>query len=442
MSSSRRKDVLDRLRQFESPNVTFLPEEGSWPIVWERAKGMKVWDLDGKEYLDFTAAFGVAAAGHAPPPVVRAGKNQMGRLLHAMGDVHPHSLKATLAQKLSELTFERWSEGNATSEGMTRGKVVFCNSGFETVEVALKSACQATGRNRILSFHGAYHGLGYGALMATHRSHFRGQFGGQLAGLGDSVPFPASGENLTSIEESITRILERGETGALLVEPIQGRGGINLPPEGFLAMLRQLCNRYGTMLIFDEIYTGFGRTGYWFACEAESVIPDFICLGKALTGGFPLSALVGRADLMDQAWPKSEGEAIHTSTYLGHPVGCAMALAQLELIESRKLIDRSARSGKLLKRLLERAFDNLHPEVAVRGQGLMVGVELRTSTGAPDTRLSLGMIESILDKGYLLLPDGEHGNVIGMTPPLIVSGSQIRAFVDCFHRVYKEMKDT
>jgi 4-aminobutyrate aminotransferase-like enzyme len=435
MTVSRREDILDRLRQFESPNVTYLPEEGQWPIVWERAKGMKVWDVDGKEYLDFTAAFGVTAAGHAPPSVVRAGKHQMGKLLHAMGDVHPHALKAALAQKLSELTFGRWNHEIA------RGKVVFCNSGFETIEVALKSACQATGRNRILSFEGAYHGLGYGALLATHRSHFRGEFGAQLAEIGDSVPFPGTESDLAAIRESLTTILKRGQTGALLVEPIQGRGGINLPPAGFLPMLRNLCDEYGTMLIFDEIYTGFGRTGHWFACESESVVPDFICLGKALTGGFPLSALVGRADLMDRAWPKSSGEAIHTSTYLGHPVGCAMALAQLDLIESRNLVDRSARVGKSLKRLLEKVFGDRHPEVAVRGRGLMIGVELRDAEGMPDTHLSLGIIEALLDSGYILLPDGEFGNVVGITPSLIVSSSQIKAFVSCFQGLYQKIRN-
>ena len=433
MIVSRREDILDRLRQFESPNVTYLPEEGQWPIVWERAKGMKVWDVDGKEYLDFTAAFGVTAAGHAPPSVVRAGKNQMGRLLHAMGDVHPHALKASLAQKLSELTFGRWKHE------IGHGKTVFCNSGFETIEVALKSACQATGRNRILSFEGAYHGLGYGALLATHRSHFRGKFGAQLAAIGDSVPFPDAAEDLAAIRETLITILDQRQTGALLVEPIQGRGGINLPPAGFLPMLRDLCDEYGTMLIFDEIYTGFGRTGHWFACESESVVPDFICLGKALTGGFPLSALVGRADLMDRAWPKSSGEAIHTSTYLGHPVGCAMALAQLELIESRKLVERSARVGKALKQLLERVFVDRHPEVAVRGRGLMIGVELRDANGEPNTRLSLAIIEALLDRGYILLPDGEHGNVVGITPPLIVSSGQIKAFVSCFIGLYQEI---
>jgi 4-aminobutyrate aminotransferase-like enzyme len=435
MTHSRREDILDRLRQFESPNVTYLPKEGQWPIVWERAKGMKVWDVDGKEYLDFTAAFGVAAAGHAPPSVVRAGKNQMGKLLHAMGDVHPHALKASLAEKLSDLTFGRWNHE------IGRGKVVFCNSGFETVEVALKSACQATGRRRILSFEGAYHGLGYGALLATHRSHFRGKFGEQLPEIGDSVAFPDAESDVVEIRESLTRILERRQTGVILVEPIQGRGGINLPPAGFLPMLRELCDEYGAMLIFDEIYTGFGRTGYWFACESESVVPDFICLGKALTGGFPLSALIGRADLMDRAWPKSSGEAIHTSTYLGHPVGCAMALAQLDLIESRNLVDRSARVGKSLKRLLERAFGDSQRKVEVRGRGLMIGVELRDASGEPNTKLSLSIIEALLDSGYVLLPDGEFGNVVGITPPLIVSSSQIKAFVNCFQSLYQKMRN-
>ena len=170
------QQVIEQLRRFESRNVTFLEPDGSWPIVWDRAAGTQVWDLEGKEYLDLTAAFGVAAAGHANPRVVAAGQAQMGRLLHAMGDVHPHALKAQLAARFSQLTFGRWNQ--------TEGKTVFCNSGFEAVEVALKTALLATGRRRILSFAGGYHGLGYGALNATDRGLFREPFLSQLGDFG------------------------------------------------------------------------------------------------------------------------------------------------------------------------------------------------------------------------------------------------------------------
>lgn len=437
---TRTTAVLDTLREFESPNITFLPEQGNWPIVWERAKGMNVWDVEGKEYLDFTAAFGVAAAGHAATPVVRAGQRQMGQLLHAMGDVHPHALKAQLAKRLSDLTFKRWDAdyGGDASETGGAGKVVFCNSGFEAVEVALKTACQATGRNRIVSFESAYHGLGYGALVATDREHFRGRFGAQLAAFGDVAPFPVTSSELESLDATLTELLKGGEVGALLVEPIQARGGIRVPPPEFLTLLRDHCDRSGALLVLDEIYTGFGRTGAWFACEHDGIVPDLICLGKALTGGFPLSAMVGRAEIMDAAWPRSTGEAIHTSTYLGHPVGCAMALAQLDLIESKRLVELSARMGIYFIAAWKRRVGDDRERATLRGHGLMQGIELTTTDGKPATDQCLRLIETLLTDGFILLPDGESANVVGVTPPLIVTRKQIDAFLDRFFQRYRE----
>src|SRR5213078_150631 len=163
-----KRGVFDLLRRYESRNVTFIEPDGSWPIIWKRARGGHVWDDGGKKYLDLTAAFGVAAAGHANPRVVKAGQRQMAKLLHAMGDVHPHALKAHLARELSRLTFERWSRITHHASRIT-DQTIFCNSGFEAVEAALKTAMLATGRRGIIAFEGAYHGLGYGALNATHR---------------------------------------------------------------------------------------------------------------------------------------------------------------------------------------------------------------------------------------------------------------------------------
>jgi len=347
---SKTSQTLQLLRDYESRNVLFTESDGSWPIVWERAKGVHVWDAEGKKYLDLTAAFGVAAAGHANSNVVKAGQTQMAKLLHAMGDVHPHALKAQLTRELSRITYERWAKTNRKSEIGNRksGKVIFSNSGFEAVESALKTAMLAAGKRGVIAFEGAYHGLGYGALNATHREHFRSPFRSQLREFGSFVKFPAKPEQLAKIEKEIRRIFRRKKIGAILVEPIQARGGINIPPPEFLPLLRKLCDEFGALLILDEIYTGFGRTGKWFACEHSGVVPDVICLGKALTGGFPLSACVGRADLMDAAWPASTGEAIHTSTFLGHPVGCAMALAQISEIRRLKLCERSATLGKCL----------------------------------------------------------------------------------------------
>jgi 4-aminobutyrate aminotransferase-like enzyme len=425
---SATQKILQQLGDYESRNVTFVEADGSWPIVWKRANGVHVWDAEGKKYLDLTAAFGVAAAGHANARVVKAGQRQMGKLLHAMGDVHPHALKAQLARALSRITFERWhqTKRQATSDKRQRGKVIFSNSGFEAVESALKTALLATGKPGIIAFAGGYHGLGYGTLNATHREHFRRPFGAQLGEFGSFVTFPGRRDQLPEIEKDIRRLFRRKKIGAILVEPVQARGGINVPPPEFLPRLRKLCDEFGALLILDEIYTGFGRTGHWFACEPSGAVPDLICLGKALTGGFPLSACVGRAELMDAAWPVSNGEAIHTSTFLGHPVGCAMALAQLKEIQKRHLPERAAALGEFLLAELA-AIKNLKlkTKTSVRGRGLMVGVELTWPDGRPATELALKTIKSLLHRGYIFLPEGEHGNVISFTPPLTLSRAQL-----------------
>lgn len=412
--------VLALLARYESRNVTFRDPDGTWPIVWERAQGSHVWDVAGRKYLDLTAAFGVAAAGHANPAVVRAGQRQMGRLLHAMGDVHPHARKAELARELSRLTFERWARRGIA------GKVIFGNSGFEAVEAALKTARLATGRKQIIAFRGGYHGLGYGALNATQREHFREPFRNQLGEFGLFAGFPVDNKSLREVRRELGQLFQQHKIGAVLVEPIQARGGINIPPIGFLPLLRKLCGQHGALLIVDEIYTGFGRTGKWFAVEHTGVVPDLICLGKALTGGFPLSACVGRADLMDAAWPASQGEAIHTSTFLGHPVGCAMALAQLKEIQKRKLPSAAKATGQWLLRQLS----DLKPPAQrwrfeARGLGLMAGLEIRHADGKPATRECLTIIKRLLRRGFVLLPEGEHANVISFTPPLIITREQL-----------------
>ncbi len=451
-SGNKTRQTLELLRAYESRNVTFVKADGSWPMVWQRAKGVHVWDAEGKKYLDLTAAFGVAAAGHANPAVVRAGQRQMSLLLHAMGDVHPHLLKARLARELSRVTFERWT-------GKARGKIIFCNSGFEAVEAALKTALLGTGKPGVIAFEGAYHGLGYGALNTTHRAHFRGPFRSQLRQFGHFVTFPRSTgprpgplkpagaecapRDFVALERQIRSLFRKERIGAVLVEPIQVRGGINIPPPGFLPLMRELCTEHAAVLILDEIYTGFGRTGRWFACEHERVVPDLICLGKALTGGFPLSACVGGAELMDQAWPPATGEAIHTSTYLGHPVGCAMALAQIRELGEKQLVARSARLGAhLLTALQTLQLGNRDLRWSVRGLGLLAGFELRHANGTPATVTALRVIQSMLDRGFILLPEGEHANVISFTPPLTISSGQLDGAVAALAELLDDLRFT
>jgi 4-aminobutyrate aminotransferase-like enzyme len=441
--------ILDELRKYESPNITYLVPDGSWPIVWDRARGSHVRDHDGRKYLDLTAAFGVAAAGHANPRVVAAGRKQMSRLLHAMGDVHPHALKADLLRLLSQITFERWTK----SGDRWRAKTILCNSGFEAVEAALKTARLATRRAGVIAFQGAYHGLGYGALNATHRPHFRSPFLNQLRQFGHFLPFPPGPTEclsracapprvrvytLKQVESALDQAFFRISPGAVLVEPVQVRGGINVPDPDFLPLLRRKCDENDALLIFDEIYTGFGRTGAWFACEHWNVTPDLICLGKALTGGFPLSACVGRSDLMDRAWPPSEGEAIHTSTFLGHPVGCAMALAQINEIRQERLVERSRQTGRYLLELLKQLEIPPHLQVSLKAMGLLVGLELCDPNGAPATRLALAIVHRLLHRGYIVLPEGEHSNIIGITPPLTIPRPQLSGFVRALQQVLHE----
>lgn len=423
--------TIGQLRRYESRNVTFIEPDGSWPIVWERAKGMRVWDDAGREYLDFTAAFAVAAAGHANPRIVAAGQRQMARLLHAMGDIHPHALKAELARELSRITFQRLAKRT--------GKTIFCSSGFEAVEAALKTAHLATGRTRIIAFEDAYHGLGYGALNATWRSDFRSPFRRQIGGFASFLPFPRAQADLAKLEPRLAAVLRKHKVGAILVEPIQGRGGTNIPPPGFLKLLRNACNKHGALLICDEVYTGFGRTGRWFASEHFSVTPDILCLGKALTGGFPLSACVGSASVMDRAWPQSAGEAIHTSTFLGHPVGCAMALASLRELDSRNLPKRSAEMGRLFLDELRRLAKRLgQARCQARGLGLMVALELFHDDGAPAADIALAATRRLLDDGFILLPEGDPANILSFTPPLTVGKSHITKLIRSLGQALEE----
>ncbi len=376
-----------QLRRYESRNITFVSDH--WPIFWQRASGANGWDVDGNRYIDLTAAFGVASVGHGNPRVVAALKAQAGKLLHAMGDVHPNELKLELARELVSLTFSRWDRSEA--------RVVFANSGAEAVEAALKTAAIHTKRSGVIAFEGAYHGLTYGALDTTWRAQFRSPFSEQLGHFTAHVPFGRV-PNVANIENF----------GAVIVEPIQGRGGIVVPPDDFLPKLRTFCDDHELVLIVDEIYSGFCRTGRWFACEHWGVTPDVVCVGKAMAGGFPISACIGRADVMD-SWPESQGEAIHTSTFLGNPLGCAAALGSIREMKRIKLAERSRELGKWLATRLEKIGK-------VRGKGLMLGLEVGNA---------VPLVEKLLQRGILALPEGDHNEILGLTPPLVITERQL-----------------
>lgn len=233
---------------------------------------------------------------------------------------------------------------------------------------------------------------------------------------------------------ALDAIPDRAMIGAVLVEPIQARGGIRVPAPGFLTLLRQWCDRHGVLLVLDEIYTGFGRTGNWFACEQEQVTPDLVCLGKAMTGGFPMGACVGSSGLMDAAWPASDGEAIHTSTFLGHPVGCAMALAQMEELESGGLIARAGVEGRWLRTELESLCASI-PQLRLRplGRGLMAGIEVRRRDGRTAGDVVIRVMQRLLKEGYIVLPEGGEAEVLSLTPPLTIRRRDLARAIEAIH---------
>ncbi|HEX4086758.1 MAG TPA: aspartate aminotransferase family protein [Chthoniobacteraceae bacterium] len=426
--------LAERLRQHESRNVTYMAE--GWPVFWERAEGTNVWDADGNRYLDLTSAFGVAGLGHGNPEIIAALKEQAERLIHAMGDVHPTPQKAALCERLSALTFERW--------GLGPGKVILGNSGSDAVEAALKTSLLHSGKPGVIAFTGAYHGLGMGSVAAAGLPFFRDPFRPQLKDFTTWVPYPhcyrcpfgvrenfrlegepfpnCSSACLAEIQEQISRAIAQRDIGCILVEPVQGRGGMIPPPRDFLPMLRRICDEEKILLIADEIFTGFNRTGKLFACEHFDVAPDLVCLGKGLASGFPISACVGRADIMD-AWPPSNGEAIHTSTFLGNPLGCAMALASMEMHAkpetAREVCERGGRLRGALEAIRSTRIGN------IRGAGLMLGMEIVRPSGEADTEFAIGLIQRALADGIILLADGPESNVLSFTPPFGIDDGEI-----------------
>lgn len=415
------------LKKYESRNVTYTADD--WPVFWQSAEGVNVWDADGNRFLDLTAAFGVAGLGHGWP--AQAMRDQSKQLIHGMGDVHPTRLKVDVCRQLSALTFERWQkQGKQSNSDEHSAKTILSNSGFEAVESALKTALMITGKAGIISFNNSYHGMGYGALLGSGFEKFRQPFEAQLATLRELLDFPGHIADMDRLEQQLAAI-DSAKIGALLVEPIQGRGGKVVPPDGFLARLREWCDVHHVILIFDEIFTGFNRTGKMFACEWQAVVPDLVCVGKSMSGGYPISACVGKSHLMD-AWPESQGEALHTSTFLGNPVGCAMAVVSMERHLEVQETSHVQQQGQKFKKLLSRLRSPWIHEV--RGQGLMLGVELRypcgEKRGQPAGQLAGQLLSQMLQCGIIMLADGPEGNVLAFTPPFDISEQEMSFVID------------
>jgi len=390
------------------------------PIVWARARGTNVLDVDGNRYIDLTGGFGVALLGHGHPEVVAAVQAQAGTMLHALGDVYPSAQKILLESRLAALV--PWE-----------ARVILGLSGADAIEAALKTAMLATGRPGVLAFEGSYHGLSYGALAACgYKLSFRAPFAEQLNPAVRFAPYPSAGGVERSLDAA-RAVLAEGRAGAVLIEPTLGRGGVEPAAEGVLAALAALAREHGALFIVDEIYTGLGRTGSWFQSEAMGCEPDIVVIGKALGGGLPVSAAILREGVA-RPWGTSVGEAIHTSTFLGNPLACAAALASLEVLQRRETAAMISRCAASLERTLRASLQR--PSLGVRRltfAGMLVGVTIEGGL-----RRALAVCRRMLERGYVLLTGGVDGDVLTLTPPACMTDEQIDGFAKALAEVLSE----
>ncbi len=434
--------LTEALKRFECPQVTYAGDP--YPVFLKKATACNVTDVDGNCFLDLTSCFGVMSLGHNPKSVALAIRQQASQMIHGLGDIHPNEVKVLLAKVLSEIT-----PGNLN-------QTIFSSTGAEAVESALKTAMMYTKKPGVIAFTGAYHGLTYGALNVTHRDDFRKPFMKQIGGFGSFAPFPDArrdGNKATALAikavESIIRKARRSKIpiGAIIVEPLQGRGGIMVPPSDFLPTLRALCDETGTLLIADEVFTGFGRTGTLFAVEKNAVVPDILCLGKGMASGFPISACIASTKVM-HAWGPSTGDAIHTSTFLGHPLGCAVALAVIKEISEKRYVERSKTLGDFFRKELWK-LKAKYPFISdIRGSGLMIGIELeeppsayssRKQKPAPATEKAKIFVAEALRAGVILITSGPSHNVLSITPPFVISEKEIDFCVKLFDKIFQKL---
>jgi 4-aminobutyrate aminotransferase len=402
-----------------------------WPnLPADRAEGAYVYGRDGTPYLDFLAGFGASNTGHNHPRVVEAARTAMEQMVHAPIGVIAHEPLLRLARELGEIT-----PGDADM-------LFFGVSGSEAVDGALKMARHVTGRPGIVAFLGSFHGRTMGATaVTTSKVGYRRGHGPLLPEMYFArFPYPyrsevgsdegCVSEALDDLERLFEYVVAPEDVAAFLVEPIQGEGGYVIPPAGWLAELRHICDEHGILLIFDEVQTGFGRTGAWFAAQAMGVVPDVLCMAKGIASGFPLSAIAASPEVMGE-W----GAASHGSTYGGNPISCAAALATLEVIREEGLIDNAVAQGEyLLKALADLQGES--PIVGdVRGIGLMLAAEFVEPDGKrPNTVAVRRILDRALADGLLMYPCGHWTQTIRLIPPLTITRDQVDAGLDVFRR--------
>lgn len=369
-----------------------------FPVTIERGEGAKLYDINGKEYIDCMGGYGVALVGHRNPRVVAALKAQLDKII----TVHTSLYNKTREEFLENLI-------KIAPRGLTQ--VHLGNSGTEAVEAAIKFARKFTGKSGMVAMNGSYHGKSLGSLSVTFNPKYRKAF----MPLVEKVAFSPFGD----IETLKTKI--DNDTAFVIMEPIQGESGINVAPDGFLQDVRKLCDERGILLIFDEIQAGLGRTGKMWACDHWNTTPDIMCLAKGIAGGVPMSATLTRPDILAAM---SKGE--HSSTFGGNPLSCAAGIATIQALTQDGLVENAARVGKIFRDGLEKLREKHNIVREVRGKGMMIGVEMKFEVK--------DILMDGITEGVLLLYSGR--NILRFLPPLVMSEAEITKVLEVLDRLF------
>ena len=380
-------------------------------IYADRAENAEIWDKDGNRYSDFAAGIAVVNTGHRHPKVMAAVKDQLDRFTHTCHQVVPYENYVELAERL-----------NALLPGKEPKKTIFATTGAEAVENAIKIARHYTGRPAVISFAGGFHGRTFMGMALTGKVQpYKAGFGPMMNDIWH-LPFPndlhgvSQQDALDALDRLFKADLEPGRVAAIIIEPVQGEGGFYEVPAGFMQKLREICDAHGILLIADEVQTGFARTGKLFAMEHHGVAADITTMAKGLGGGLPISAVTGRAEVMDSPGPGGLG-----GTYAGNPLGVAAAHAVLDVIEEEQLCDRAERLGQRLKQRLAALRDEVPEIIDIRGPGFMNAVEFNIAgTDKPNPEMTNRVREEALKRNLILLTCGVYGNVIRFLAPLTI----------------------
>ncbi|WP_377865700.1 4-aminobutyrate--2-oxoglutarate transaminase [Bacillus sp. R86525] len=407
------------------------------PLYVKEARGAIITDVDGNQYIDFAGGIGMQNVGHCHPKVVRAVQKQAETFIHPCFHVTPYENYITLAEKINEKV-----------PGTSKKKTMFANSGAEAVENAVKIARKVTGRSKVISFERGFHGRTLMTMsLSTKENPYKAGFGPFVSDM-HILPYPyyyraEEGVSSEEVDSQVIYQLEKfleavspEKVAAIVMEPVQGEGGFIVPSILFVKRIREICDQYGILMIMDEVQTGFGRTGKWFATEHFQIEPDIITLSKSIAGGLPLSAIVGRAELMD-----IPGRGQIGGTFAGSPLSCAAGLAVFEIMEEENLVERAQQVGNRIMSHLHEMQLKYEAIGDVRGIGAMIAMELVTDriTKEPAKELTVKLIDEFWKNGLISIGAGIFDNVLRFLPPLVISNEEIDKGFEIINQSFEKL---